>query len=704
MKNNELLHVLHCGIDIGEKYPASVRQFCFSLHYHSPRAYTFIRETFKNTLPHPRTISSWYANSDARGEPGLQKEHMEKLKKISHEFKDKHGHGLLCSLVFDEMSIRKQVQWSMEELKYIGYVSQGDENNETKTIASQVVVFLLNGINACLEFPVSYYFISSLDDKGREKLLKEVIIAVTECDIKISNITFDGHPANIPMCKLLGANLDPCSKTFRPYFSNPVNNENIHIMLDPCHMEKLVRNTLANKKVIYDDQNNKVEWRYFESLHKYSKENNMRTHKLNKRHIEWNRIAMNVRIAVETFSESVANSMEFLLQQNHPDFIGSAATIRFVRYMDILFNIFNSKHKHNENVFKRPISPENQRIIFDHFETITAYFKSLHIDVDNFKKKTNKSCVRTTTRIPLLKSKNLTAFRGFIIDMHSVRMMYKEYIENSHLMSVLPTYHLLQDVLEIFFGKIRACGGFNNNPNMYQFKGAYRKLLANIKVLISEFANCRLFDSTLPSNLFFSNIYLISSKRAKISFDDFDEVYEEQKNDILDMVGDLDDSNIGHILLDSSSDFSIAYLASSIEKKIEGCSGFYCNGCRNVFNEDRKVEAYNSDVLRRSPCVSTFTICKITEKFFKLLDVRDSKKHFDFRSIYCLIFRSMDLNSLFPNSKFECDVMHRYHFIKCIIGAYISKRATDVSKEITFNQHDKLLRQQWNHLILFKGQ
>lgn len=38
-------------------------------------------------------------------------------------------------------------------------------------------------------------------------LLDKVISSVTRCGIKIMNITFDGHSANVPACKLLGAKL-----------------------------------------------------------------------------------------------------------------------------------------------------------------------------------------------------------------------------------------------------------------------------------------------------------------------------------------------------------------------------------------------------------------------------------------------------------------------------------------------------------------
>lgn len=48
---------------------------------------------------------------------------------------------------------------------------------------------------------------------------------------------------------------------------------------------------------------------------------------------------MNVRIAVETLSESVACYMEYLMHQNHPEFVDAAPTIRFIRIMNSLLRI-----------------------------------------------------------------------------------------------------------------------------------------------------------------------------------------------------------------------------------------------------------------------------------------------------------------------------------------------------------------------------
>lgn len=216
-----------------------------------------MRETFNNHLPHTKTIKSWYANSDLRGDPGIQEDVMKKLKQFANGFEEEHGSQVLCSLVFDEMYIRKQVFWSLQQLEYIGHINYAQEStSQEKTIANQVMLFMLNGLNVDSEFPVAYFFIESLNTMQRKELLLQIIEKVTACGVRIANITFDGFAANVPMCEMLGANLDVSSTSFRPFFKNPSNDDDdIFVILDPCHMEKLTRNALASKKIFFDIKN-----------------------------------------------------------------------------------------------------------------------------------------------------------------------------------------------------------------------------------------------------------------------------------------------------------------------------------------------------------------------------------------------------------------------------------------------------------------
>lgn len=217
-----------------------------------------------------------------------------------------------------------------------------------------------------------------------------------------------------------------------------------------------------------------------------------------------------------------------------------------------------------------------------------------------------------------------------------------------------------------------------------------------------------MFDMQLSDNLFYSNIYFTSSRRARIVIDD--QKYENQKDDILNSVdsiermegmesqkwpdgpgGTLDITN-GTDYIDSISNFMIVYAASKIEKKIMECNTFHCNRCRSVFNENEKIDTtgpnhHNASHFSNSkPCKSTVAICKTAEQFFKLYDGHKSKPRYDFKVLYCFIFRAMNFSKIYPNSEFECDSNHKYQFMKCIVGQYISMRATQLAKQTTFRK------------------
>lgn len=364
MKNDELLQILHHGIKPREKYPAEVRRFCLGLFSYSARAYEYVRKSFHNHLPGTSTIKLWFANSDIRGEEGIQDDQMERLRRIVEDFKIKYNRDLMCSLVFDEIHIRQQLCFSLQLMDYVGHVGYGQKPGE-KNIASQAIVFLLVGLDVNFEFPVAYHFVNSLDAKKQSKLMETIIAAVTRCGVKITNITFDGNSANKPACHFLGANLNVNvkgqNKQLKPFILNPVNNTKIYIFFDPCHMEKLIRNRWASCKVFFNDKGNKIEWRYIEALYAYSRDNDFQVHKLTKKHVQWKNHAMRVGLAVETFSESVATAIEFLMRQNVPEFQGAQPTVDFLRRINTLFDIFNSRKLNELNIFKRPLSAENKR-------------------------------------------------------------------------------------------------------------------------------------------------------------------------------------------------------------------------------------------------------------------------------------------------------------------------------------------------------
>lgn len=224
--NDKLFAVLHHGVKARQKYPEEVRHFCLSLIAMSPRAYRLIRRTFNNHLPTEKTIKSWLSQSDINGDPGIQRDTLIRLAKIAKDFETKHKRKLLASLVFDEMHIKQQVYWSQNEMEYAGFKSYGEKSSDDveKNIAKQAIVFVLNGIDVNFEFPIAYDLIDDLDKNQRRDLLLNVITAITECGIRITNITFDGQVSNVPALEALGAFLRwkviGKNENFQPFILN----------------------------------------------------------------------------------------------------------------------------------------------------------------------------------------------------------------------------------------------------------------------------------------------------------------------------------------------------------------------------------------------------------------------------------------------------------------------------------------------------
>jgi len=128
----------------------------------------------------------------------------------------------------------------------------------------------------------------------------------------------DGAATNLRMCEKFGANFR-YGTNFKPYFTNPITTEPCYVFLDLCHMMKLIRNVLADFEIlnIMDSENNKekIKWYYIQQLYKLQCDEGLRVgNKLTKKHIYFKNNKMNVKLAMQTLSESVSKSLIFLSQ------------------------------------------------------------------------------------------------------------------------------------------------------------------------------------------------------------------------------------------------------------------------------------------------------------------------------------------------------------------------------------------------------
>ena len=108
----------------------------------------------------------------------------------------------------------------------------------------------------------------------------------------------------------LGASISICNSVTS--FVHPLNtNQLIHILLDVCHMLKLVRNTLGDNGSLLDSESNEIQWKYIVELQALQEKERLRLgNKLKAAHINWWQQKMKVILAAQPVSSSAANAIE----------------------------------------------------------------------------------------------------------------------------------------------------------------------------------------------------------------------------------------------------------------------------------------------------------------------------------------------------------------------------------------------------------
>ena len=82
----------------------------------------------------------------------------------------------------------------------------------------------------------------------------------------------------------LGAMISP--NNMQSYFANPSDKEiEVYLLLDVCHMLKLIRNILASQ-TIYNGNGQQIKWSYIETLHKIQQDSLRAGNKLRTAHID----------------------------------------------------------------------------------------------------------------------------------------------------------------------------------------------------------------------------------------------------------------------------------------------------------------------------------------------------------------------------------------------------------------------------------
>jgi hypothetical protein len=456
----------------GRRYSDEIKEFAVTIQYYSPKAYNFLRTIIP--LPAPSLIKRWARSVDC--EPGFITEALDILKSEIQGHSEKKD----CCLVFDAMAIRKQTLWDPKQDEFVGFVNYGPAQIESpETMASEALVFALVGLRSHWKCPIAYFLIDKLSASVQAELVRKALVLTAEIGLKVWCITSDGTSSNVATFKLLGCIFGLTYKSMITKFKHPTLGYDVFVMLDPCHMLKLARNTLASLGSIFA-QNEGIHWKFLKHLNEVQENHGMKlANKLTTNHIKYEKHKMKVDLAAQTLSTSVADAIDFLnIAEKDPRFHNSEATVTFIRSVDKLFDILNSRNPLGKRS-KQPLKLVNKNTWEAELLVIANYLLSLKSGDGQL----------------LLKHKRKTFILGFVITIKStIEMATTMLTQQVNPFKYLLTYKFSQDHIELLFSCIRARGGWNNNPNCLQLKYTLRRMLLKNSITASRNANCQILD------------------------------------------------------------------------------------------------------------------------------------------------------------------------------------------------------------------
>lgn len=253
-------------------YTEEMRKFSATLHYYSPKCYTFLRDHLN--LPHPGTINSWMKSSDCG--PGFNVDVISKLGQIRRN--DTKNLMTEVSLMIDEMAIKKDLVWNPSKGKYEGHINYGTSDaadDPSAPLATSVLVCMVAGVSGGWNLAIGYIFTDKADGWVQKAFMDKAFHLMEMEGFNVHALICDGCPANVSLLELYGVKEKSVRTGTRTnigdidnFFLNPANQDKVvYLVYDVCHMLKLWRNLLAQCGKISLADGTFIEWKYIVRLY-----------------------------------------------------------------------------------------------------------------------------------------------------------------------------------------------------------------------------------------------------------------------------------------------------------------------------------------------------------------------------------------------------------------------------------------------------
>ena len=315
----------------------------------------------------------------------------------------------------------------------------------------------------------------------------------------------------------------------------------------------------------------------------------------------------------------------------------------------------------------------------------------------------------------MLVSQRKTGFLGFLVCIEAVLGMAGDLVRGEDpVLKYILTYKMSQD--HLFFGTVRAAGGWNSNPTALQFRSAYKQLMMRHQVTGGR-GNCIPQDDTEMLSNFEDN------NNRKFSRIEIDQVTIVRKYDlalrpepVTTDHGYCDAPNV--MELSEFKSAAISYIAGYVVRMVQ--EKIHClKGLAALTTTKKKIPdlfvVWKSNGGLKLPTPGLLKICEETEKcVMRMLKVTNGGLLHDTGlpdAITSTVLEvpvcvERDVFSSLKEHMFDSIAVnnHVFNLIKCCSKSYVTIRMHHLTKQINSRMHERFVRKEYSKLTLFKGQ
>ena len=332
----------------------------------------------------------------------------------------------VCGLLLDEMSLKTGLSYDKSKDLVVGFENFGCLGS-SKNPANSALVFMVQGLGSKWKQPIGYFLSHNTTPAAVLKsLVTNTVEKLMSIGLRVGVVVCDQGCTNQQMFRLFGVSID------NPY--SYICGMQIVFMYDTPHLLKSIRNNLVKHDFVIDHRT--VRWKYIVSFCESDAKRHIRmAPRLTKTHTDQSPFSsMRVNLAAQIFSHTVAAGLCCYIDLGIITDAEAVHTADFLKLVDGLFDVFNSRTMADKKLLRRPIT--------DH----SCHWQHLDKCADEFRQLSVVGC-----RSPVL------CIAGWQLNMNALKLLWSK-LKSEHKFDFLYASRLTQDSLENLFSIIRAKG------------------------------------------------------------------------------------------------------------------------------------------------------------------------------------------------------------------------------------------------------